>query len=89
MSQEPFYRSRDGRTVLYGQEWTRAPRTGWAVLRCSLGRHRRVQWGTVSGMTEARCSCGAIRNPPSQRWKGGDPRMTRMPPGHDNLNGPF
>jgi hypothetical protein len=70
---EPFYRSTDGQTLLFGRPWEQVPRTSWDVIRCALRRHNRVMWGFTCGRYEERCPCGARRDGLGERWFGGHP----------------
>jgi len=83
---EPFYRSADSESLLFGRPWNEVPRSMVDQISCLGGRHRRCQWGQTGGQYEERCSCGARRTAPHGRWSGGNPwsagpRSWDEPPG--------
>jgi hypothetical protein len=82
---EPFYRSPDGRTRLYGQAWEQAPLTRIAILACWLGKHQAVMWGWLDDRYEERCACGARRGDEGE-WTGGGRFRRGAVPTPDEIN---
>jgi hypothetical protein len=69
---EPFYCSPDASLRLYGRPWDQVARGRAEMIRCFMGRHRRIMWSQRDGQMQERCSCGATKSNEG-RWTGGRP----------------
>lgn len=72
------YKSADGSIELDGCDWMTVPRTWRDVLRCRIGRHRKVMWGYTGFFRYVeRCSCGALGD--GRGWTCLDKQTGRRP----------